>query len=325
MSSDLWRTLRVWMDSIEVASADLPDLYLVTTQTVAAGSALDALHPNGRDPDRAETLLLQAAANSTAKETEKSRNQFIELTSEVRHRLVERVYVLDNAPPIEDIDSLVRHELVYGLPQDHEDTFLSLLWAWWYSVALDMLQGRRQAVRGTDVAAKVSDLRDDFSRERLPTLVPTPTTEEESDLAAAHTDRPFVHQIRWVNAPQRILEKAVVDYYRAVIQTRLWLEDDLIGLHELEEFERRLKDEWEREMAWLTSALPDEADEETRAAVGRELLHRVLNQTVIRVRERYDEPFFHRGKYHEMADVGEVGWHPDFEARLSDLLLRGAS
>jgi hypothetical protein len=185
-----------------------------------------------------------------------------------------------------------------------------------------MLQGRRKSVQATHVAAKISDLRDDFGRDRLPTLVPTPATETEWELA--HSDRFFVHQMRWVNAPQRILEKAVVDYYRAVTQTRLWLEDDLIGLHELEEFERRLKDEWEREMAWRIADLPPNADEAARAALGRDLLHALLNQTAVRVRERYDEPF-HRGKYHEMTDAGDVGWHPDFEDRLSDLLLRGAS
>ncbi|WP_431236729.1 ABC-three component system protein [Mycolicibacterium aichiense] len=321
MNPDVWRTLRVWMDAIQDASVELPDLYLVTTEIASQGSALAALRLNGRDPELAETLLLQAARTSTAKDTAKSRNQFCELSSESRRRLVEHIYVLDGAPLIQEIDSLVSRELTHVLPAEHENTYLDLLWAWWYSVALDMLQGSRLVVRGTDVSAKVSDLRDDFSRERLPTLAPAPTTDEELELAAAHTDRPFVHQIRWVDAPQRILEKAIVDYYRAIVQTRLWLEDDLIGLHELEDFERKLRDEWEREMAWLTARLPDGADEAERVAVGQELLRKVLSQTAIRVRERYDEPFFMRGKYHEMADAGDVGWHPDFQQRLSELLI----
>ncbi|BBZ77470.1 hypothetical protein MANY_28070 [Mycolicibacterium anyangense] len=324
-SDDVWRTLRAWMDSVDLASGEVPDLYLITTQSAAVGSGLEALRLSERNSEIAETRLLQAAEGSIAQGTKASRDLFIALDPEDRNRLVDSIYVLDGAPRIEDVDLLVRQELVFALPHDHEDTFLDLLWAWWFSVALDMLQGRRTAVRATDVTAKISDLRDDFSRDRLPTLVPTPSGDEESELTAAHSDRVFVHQMRWVNAPQRILEKAIVDYYRAVTQTRLWLEDDLIGLHELEEFELRLKDEWEREMAWRLADLPRNADEAQRASLGRELLHALLNQTAVRVRERYDEPFFHRGKYHEMADVGEVGWHPDFEDRISDLLLRGAS
>ena len=325
MDSDVWRTLRVWMDALKDATAEMPDLYLVTTEIASQNSALAALRLNGRDPELALALLRQAAESSSAQNTEKSRTQFLGLTEEAQRRLVEHVYVLDGAPPIQEIDSLVRRELTHVLPIDHETTYLDLLWAWWYAVALDMLQGSRTVVRGIDAAAKISDLRDDFSRERLPTLAPTPSSHEELALAATHTDRPFVHQIRWVAAPQKILEKAIVDYYRAIMQTRLWLEDDLIGLHELQDFERKLKDEWEREMAWLTAILPKEADEAERMRVGSELLRKVLSQTAVRVRERYDEPFFLRGKYHEMADAGDVGWHPDFKQRLSELLLAPTS
>jgi hypothetical protein len=56
MNSDVWRTLRVWMDSAQNASSDQADFYLVTTQTAAEGSALDALHPNQRDVERAGLL-----------------------------------------------------------------------------------------------------------------------------------------------------------------------------------------------------------------------------------------------------------------------------
>lgn len=236
-----------------------------------------------------------------------------------------RIHVIDAAPRAEDVDNLVRQALLFALPQGHEDSFLDLIWGWWYSVSLDMLQGRRSSVGATEVTARVSDLRDDFSRNNLPTLLATPTGDDEAALAAVHSDHAFVHQMRWVHTPDRILEKAIVDYYRAVAHTRLWLEDDLIGLHELEEFERRLRDEWERELAWRMSELPPDADEEAKIALGRTLLRSILDQTAVRVRERYDEPFFARGKYHELADTGQVGWHPDFANRLAELLLSHAS
>lgn len=322
---DVWRTLSAWLDVPLAAGADPPDLYLITTQISAERSALEALRPPNRDPAYAEQRLIEAAQTSRSQGTENIRRRFLDLPVEERGRFVARIYVIDAAPRAEDVDNLVRQALLFALPRGHESRFLDLVWAWWYSVSLDMLQGRRSSVRATEVTARVSDLRDDFSHDNLPTLVTAPNREDEAALAAVHSDQVFVHQMRWVHAPDRILEKAIVDYYRAVAHTRLWLEDDLIGLHELGEFERRLRDEWERELAWRMSELPPDADEEAKATLGRELLRSILDQTAIRVRERYDEPFFARGKYHELADSGRVGWHPDFANRLAELLLNHAS
>lgn len=188
-----------------------------------------------------------------------------------------------------------------------------------------MLQGGRASVSATTVSGQVSDLRDDFARGGLPTLVPVVGPEEETALTAQHADRPFVHQLRWVHTPDAILQKAIVDYYRAVTQTAAWVEDDLIGLHEIEDFEHHLKDEWQRELAWRLDELPPDASDDVKIAIGKELLRSALAQTRVRVRERYDDPFFSRGKYHELADDGQVGWHPDFESRLADLLLSEVS
>lgn len=318
---DVWRTIRGWLEAPTVPGANPPDLYLVTTQTAAVGSALEALRPPGRDTDLAGERLLKAARTSTAQGTKATRRRFVDLLPDDRGALVARIHVLDGAPRAEDIDELVRQELIFALPMGHETTFLDLLWAWWYAVALDMLQDRRTSIRAIDVHGKVNDLRDDFTREALPTLVSIPGDEEEVELTSRHADQPFVHQLRWVDTPDIILQKAVVDYYLAVDQTRRWVEDSLIGLHELERFEKRLRDEWQRRLAWRLSKLPVGASEDAKVELGRDLFEEMMEQTRVRVRERYDEPFFARGKYNELADRGRVGWHPDFEERLAELLL----
>ena len=61
-------------------------------------------------------------------------------------------------------------------------------------------------------------------------------------------------------------------------------------------------------------------DEETRARLGKALLRRPRDSTVVCVRSRYTDPFFARGKRHELADMSEIGWHPDFQRRLEELL-----
>jgi hypothetical protein len=71
--------------------------------------------------------------------------------------------------------------------------------------------------------------------------------------------------------------------------------------------------------------LPADADADRLVSEGQMLFRAVAEQTLIRVRDRYSEAFFTRGKYHELADKREVGWHPAFVERLNDLLFGAAS
>lgn len=319
---DLWRTIRAWMDTQDVGDPEGPTLTMVTTQTAASDSAVAALRPEGRDVRRAVELLEAAAGHSTAEVSADWRRRFLGLDPAVRATFVARIYVLDAAPVIGDLDGAVRRVLRWTLPRGHEDTFMELLWSWWHARVLDLLQRHRRYVDAVEVGVKIDELRDQFTRDNLPTLVQP----EDFDPAeeAAYLDRCFVQQLRWVGTPSLLIQKAIIDYYRAYAQTARWVDDDLIGWDELEGFEARLCDEWEREFEWMVAELAPDADEDVKRRAGLRLLRETLDRTGIRVRERYDEAFFCRGKHHELADRGRVGWHPEFAGRVEELLL-GAS
>ena len=229
------------------------------------------------------------------------------------------IFVLDGSPQIEDIENLVRRELRFALPQDHEDTFMALVWDWWYRLIVRLLKEKHGRVSALQLRRQIDDFRDGFTRESLPTLVPETALSDEQ--LADYLDRVFVHQLRWVQTPPKVLQKSIIDYYRAVTQTARWLEDDLIASEELERFERNLVDEWERQFDFAVHELPDDADEETKRKVGLALLRRTLDQTSIAIRERYNEPFFAGGVHHDLADRTEIGWHPEFRRRVENLLL----
>jgi hypothetical protein len=211
----------------------------------------------------------------------------------------------------------LRHALP---PVGHQDIFMGLVWSWWHAKVIDMLQGRRQGVSYLEVSAYLDDLKGQFSS---PDMLPTTVPEEEFDQSTVseYLDRPFVHQLRWVGVVNRAVQSAIIDYYRAYVQSARWVEDDLIGTDELDKFERRLKDEWEREFDFMIAGLPADADDHVKREAGLRLLHERMNQAQVRLRARYDEPFFSRGIHHGLADDGHVGWHPEFEKRLEGMLL----
>ncbi|MFF3598057.1 ABC-three component system protein [Kitasatospora indigofera] len=313
---DVWRTVQSWMDTHDPGDADGPWLTLMTTQQARPGSAMAALRIEGRDPVVALDLLTAAAQESEAKGTKGARERFLELPVAERAVFVRRMRVVDGSPTIDDVDAAVRARLRAGLPQGHEDPFMRQLLAWWYEQTVEMLQKRRTSVSVDRLMAAVSRIRDDYTAGRLPTLVDREDfpAEAEEELA----DACFVHQLRWVGAARQ-LNKAMVDYYRAYRQTVEWLEDDLVGIDELARFEGNLSDEWEREFDWMLDDLGEDATDAERERAGRELLRKTLDQTRYQIRERYDEAFFARGKHHELADRGRIGWHPDFEERVTAL------
>jgi hypothetical protein len=320
MGDDVWRSLKVWIDTAAPSDPAGPLLHLVSTDRAPVGGAAYALRPQSRDVPAAIARLTTAAQTSTSATTQRARTAFLNLGTSGQAAFVERIWVADGAPYLEDVDAEVRRTLTWSLPRGHEDLFMQLLWGWWDAQAVAMLRGLRSGVGVSEVSQKLNDLRDEFTQDRLPTTVELRDVDVDV-VTATHKDRLFVTQLGWIDWPPLNLQRALVDYFRAYTQTARWVDEDLIGLDELQTFEDELVDEWQREFEFMQIDLGNNATEETKQGAGTKLLRDLLAATEVRVRARYDDAFFARGKRHELADSGRVGWHADFKDRLQSLLL----
>ncbi|MFG2440950.1 ABC-three component system protein [Streptomyces sp. NPDC048508] len=318
---DLWRTIRSWMDTHDPADAEGPWLTLVTTQHAREASAAASLRSPNREPVVALRLLESAAAESTSKATAEAREHFLALSASERATFVQRMRVIDGTLGIDDLDAAVRNALLFTLPSGDgpQSAFMKQLWAWWYDQVIEMLQKRRTSVSVEAVHRRVEQIRDDYAAERLPTLVERADWQTAQAQGADYSERCFVHQLRWVNLGRPELEKAMMDYYRAYNQAIAWADNDLIGLDDLPRYQADLVDEWERLFARMVRRLPATASEQDRQDAGEELLWQVLDGVTVRIRDQYDQVFFHRGQHHCLADEGRVGWHPEFLQRVQGL------
>jgi hypothetical protein len=248
--ADWWRTIRAWMKAGDPGDPNGPTLTMLTTLTAAPASAAEALRPSSHDAVAARERLEHAASTSTESTFAGVRKKFLKLDEPTREIFVSRMRVLDGSPEIGDLDAAVREALGRALPLDPKkaELFMRILWSWWNERAIEMLQGTRRSVGALEVDTYVDDLRGEFGKDRLPTSV-AETDIDVEQVQADQAERPFAHQLRWVEAPALILQKAIIDYYRAYVQQAEWIDADLIGMHEIEDFERKLRDEWEREFA----------------------------------------------------------------------------
>lgn len=318
MDVDLWKTLAVWMDAHAPADPLGPVLTLVTTRVVTQGAAR-ALRPESRQPAQARQLLDVAAADSTNETTGAAREKYLALENAERDVFVGRIYVLDGAPQAgAALEKAVEEALYFALPLGHEKSFLEQLWGWWYRQAVEILRREQDTVSGMDIRLKVQEIADGYKPDSLPTLVER--EDVEIDVEKTYGDQIFVTQLRWILHSAQMLQKAMVDYYRSYVQRAQWVDRDLIGIGELEKFEDNLVDEWERAFDAMNLQLGDQVDADDKQKAGHALFQEISNQTAVKVRERYTESFFMRGRLHDFANSGRVGWHPDFQDRLKELL-----
>lgn len=211
-----------------------------------------------------------------------------------------------------------------GMPRNGRELFLDLLLGWWNEKVLQMLAKMVDCVAFDEIYAKVQDIRDEFTAENLPSFELEPREGQMEALTAQFQEYRFVDQLRWIDFPTKSIQKAIVDYYQAVTHTDRWCTENLVAIDEISRYERRLVDEWERVFDRMCDGLPSEATEDDKRVVAKEMLWALLDRSELQIRARYEPDFYRRGTFHSLADSHRAGWHPDFKAKILDMLDQSA-
>lgn len=330
-SDAMWRTLKAWMDAGNPGDPDGPSLFMVTTATAAPGSAAHALRPDSRDAATAAAALRATATDSDADGTAAARKLFKELSVPTQNAFVARIRVIDAQPNVLDIDQAIRDELWKHMPESaaQQDDFMSMLWGWWRTRAVEMLSRRyfptldlRDSVTAADLKSQLVRLTIACSDKGLPEYEDL-DVDDTHDALAGMDSEVFVQQLDFLQfkVHTRVVRRAIVDYYRAVSSEVRWLERDFLRSDEVQRYERRLCEAWDVAFGLMVAQLGSNPSEEERVDAGRLLLSSSLSKQPLRIREMVDQDFYYRGKHHMLAQDGAVGWHPEFRERLDALLV----
>jgi hypothetical protein len=323
-SQDLWRTIAVWVDVLDDLGADeTPIFTLMTTSNAPVDSAAQALAASPRDVDDALSKLEAAARTSENEATRGARETFLALDAGQRLRLVASMRARANEPQLSDLDERLASllSLHVMLPAGRSDAFLERLKGWWYGRCVFMLTSG-SGIASSDLAAFIADLRDRFHPDDLPPDfdLADPTESE----VARYRASVFVQQLLWIAYSNDQLLDAVRDYHRAFTQRSKWARQGLIYPGELDQYERRLVEQWRRVFHDMVSELAEGASDADQERAGRRLLQSLRDNTAVRLRDRYHDVMLTHGTLHHLANEREVGWHPEFQKRLEDLLTGAA-
>lgn len=318
--ADLWKTLRVWCEGVAASRFDPANtlFYLVTTAVVKPGSAAAHLLQDNRNVAGALAILEEVARDSKNRALAAAFSAFIGLTKEQRLELLESVTVVAGEKDITDLDQELGDVCAAAVRRDHLNAFLERLEGWWFRRCLRQLASPgTEAMLAEELESFFDELREQFRAENLPIDWDISLLKPE---VLEFSDKTFVHQLRLVTISDKRIGFAVRDYFRAFTQRSRWTRDGLLLVGELERYERKLVEEWERSFERMTSELGPEAAENEKQKAAQELYAWVESGADFPIRRDCNEPFVTRGTYHILADGSRVGWHPDFLARLMGLL-----
>jgi hypothetical protein len=327
-SEDLWNTLKIWSEGVRDRNFLLPGVTfsLITTQTALAGSAAAALRAASatRKVASAEALLLAVAGTSTNQRLTDAFSVFTKLPKAKRTMMLSEVFVFDAACSVGDLDMHLMEELRLVAPRGKEQTFLDHVEGWWYRRVIGHLETAGQpAIRGAEVQEEIDLVRDGFTHDNLPIQRPLPDPPQPPDPA---TDpRAFVQCLRRLGLTDQRLRQSILDFYRATIHRDRWVTDTLINFEEIEDYDARLLNEWDR----LCDSLATEFAKPGADLIelGKRLFFKLDEDAarygVFFIRPRCTEPAISRGSLHKLADKGKLGWHPDDIAKRRAAPARG--
>ena len=317
-SVDLWKTLGIWTQRTRENPTVTANSRLVflTTSTCRVGSALSALRMSNesRNEEVALDILEAVARSSRNKVTEPARTAFLELPTPARVVLVRNIWVFDRAPDISNVRSEIELLLHYSAPPTQVSTLADYLEGWWLNQIVIALRGASVSeIPLRTIEQKVSELRESFKVENL--LIDEaiesmpPLTELPQD------DRMLIRQMKLIRIKDAELRGAVHDYYRAFEQRSRWARENLLLDGEVDRYDRRLHDAWDRYFLSRTSDADASWNEQKKETRGREVF-RWSRQYQEPLRNR-DELWLSSGSYQMLSDQMRVGWHPDFKMLLT--------
>lgn len=322
-SSDLWRTLKVWIDMVS-ADTDLLDgteFLIVTTAIAPDGTAASLLKKDdNRNVEAAYDKLKNVCLSSKNEVHEKYYRSFCEADEAVIKRLIGQICVIDDASDIIDVEKTIRKPIRYSCIPKFEEQIFERLEGWWYKKAIEGLCSDTPIfITQSQVRTFIVSVSQEYSDDNLPIEIFDIGDLDETDLGTS--EKIFYEQLKLICLGNRRMQIALMDYYRAFKQRASWVRNDLLYIDELEKYEQRLIDEWQHTFAAMEDDLTEnsEVTETDKVKEGRKLFSVIENKD-IRIRPRCQEAFVMRGSYHMLANQLKVGWHIDFYERLKNLL-----
>lgn len=318
---DLWKTIRVWCEHVSsgILTAEDTTFVLLAASTASPDSAASLLRNDAARNVTAALDLLKKTADESKNEALKAAfDAFKSLTDARKAELFANVFVVDGSPDIVEVRRLIDHEVRYAVALSRREAFLDRLEGWWHRTVVELLlRGGRKSVPLGLVGSQIQTLRREMDESNLP--IDFENAQPSDEQKASFMNKTFVHQMKIVGLNNSVIH-AILDYYRAGLQRSRWIGDALLYTENLDSYAIRLEEEWRAQFDAMLDDLGASAADEEKLRMGRELHKWMRERSEERIVPDCGSRFVRRGSYYILSDGRRVGWHPEFEQKLTEII-----
>ena len=319
-STDLWRTIKVWIDSVSKDSTLLENtkFIIITTASIPDNSAANRI--SSAQFDEAYEILKTVAEEHGNRAHKEYYDAFLEHDESELRTLLSKVKIISGSLNIQDLLNAIKNRIRITCRSNHIDLITERIEGWWIQEVIKALVSDDLVIMSQrQLYDKVYVISREYDDDNLPTDCWNLDPKKEAELEPR--ERIFLEQLRLLQSGSRTLNLAINDYFRASTQRSIWLRQGLVYANDLDIYEEKLIDAWEHAFAAMEDYLSDYGipDDDEKIKAGK-ALYRKVSDNDLRIRNKCDAPFVMRGTYHILANDLKVGWHIDFLRKLEHLL-----
>ncbi|MFB9266694.1 ABC-three component system protein [Bradyrhizobium erythrophlei] len=308
---DLWKTLANWLDSAESGSI-VPEKseFRIYVSPLWTGSWAEALSDSKSDSDVKNFTQTMASLFKKKRPTACTPyvQRFLAAADDERAAIVTRLEIVSEEDPLEGLRSLIRtavgEDLVdvlckaaIGMAKEQADGLIRI--------------GKPAIIDGDRFKANFVAF---VQRNNIPGLLSSLTSKpEEEAVAAVLGSRPtFIRQLEIIDATEDDRVRAVSDFLRASSDKSRWAEAGLIFDRSLDD----LDDSLIRRHGLISAEVADLFAKDDAPFRGRQTYRRCA-QLQLPIDGRSVPDHFVHGCFNALADLMQLGWHPDYETLLA--------
>ncbi|MBA4019768.1 MAG: hypothetical protein C0483_21595 [Pirellula sp.] len=247
---------------------------------------------------------------------------FLNLSIPQQSRLVNLIRVVPDSFDATQVSARLQTALGSCLPPKLREQIFERLIEWWdRQVALSLLGTRKRQIAKLEVQTHLCKLVNEHYPESLPNHFGLKTPEGDD----TGLGRIMEKQIEWVDGGKNRLARAALARWRARNQRERWIKDDISMAATLIDYDMQLKEKWSDRFGPMCDDCDGKAEKE-RTGAGLLILewsHISATTDIAPIRESWPHSFLIQGSLQQLAEEGEVGWHPDYVDKLKALKKEG--
>ena len=316
-SAKLWKTIAIWASEYNPSER----YFLITCAPICSdlecvtGEA-DRTALRGKLEDEATRVIDENTRSVHAhRERVAGCRAFLELIPERRLELLKRTLLCAVGPNILEIDSILDGELRnIGRPEKRRMLVTRLREYWMHRACLSLTGELSRIITKGELQQRIEELTATLNGTALPDdfgAMRAPREAEVPDMMRK--------QIELVNGGSGRIARAKSARWRSRNQRLKWLEEDVSVATRLNEFDQQLIDTWrDHHDPMRDDTLHCEENEKQRE--GCKLLdwsHHEAPLWPVAIGSAPAPTYVTQGTYQDLADQMIIGWHPDYEVRLS--------